>query len=159
LCNCVYISTDSPKDLSGVLGERLELTKVVESDGWDPSYKILQFENVYCAGDVLGGCSCHFRHLINASYIDQDGGTGWTDFTFASPEEESWREEDEVDIENTQKLYNVILQLVSEGHKVDLVDCWNGDDYSQIETRHVQLSEVSRDAFRLFEYCRFEFSK
>lgn len=158
MCNCVYISTDSPKDLSGVYGERLQLTKVDETGDWDPSYKILQFENVYCAGDVLGGCSCHFRHLINESYGGKEEEIDWTDFTFASPEEESWREEDGVDIENTQKLYDVILQLVSEGYKVDLVDCWNGDDYSQIETLQVKLSEVSRDAFRLFEYCRFEFS-
>jgi len=97
-----------------------------------------------------GGCSCHFRHVI---YHEGSGPA------FGVPED--WCSEDEDNIEDTAAVYDLLCRLVAEGHRVDLVDFWNGewsgDGAMEEVTVTVRLSEVPREAFRFFEEYRFDF--
>lgn len=65
--------------------------------------------------------------------------------------------DDPGDLESTQAVYDVFAEIVSSGHKLDLIDTWNDEWYGG-DPILVSLCEVSRTAFQFFEGCRFEFS-
>ncbi len=158
MCHVVYISTDYTHDLSGVHGDRAELEKCGEYDNFDSCQEVLESDNVYFVRDTLSGCSCAFRHLLQFEPNERDFKVDVSKYTFGSPVDEPWMEDDEDDVANTLVLFDLIQEVLSKGFKVDLVDSWEGDNPSLIKTVPVKLSEVSRNAFRLFTYCRFEFS-
>lgn len=74
---------------------------------------------------------------------------------------EDWCHEADANIEDTAAVYDLLCRLVAEGHRVDLVDFWNGewsgDESMEEVTVTVKLSEVPREAFRFFEEYRFDF--
>ncbi len=74
---------------------------------------------------------------------------------FCPPED--WDPEEEDNVLSTGAIYDAFLLLVTEGHKVDIVDTWANDPMDGIKTIVVSLSEVGRDGFRFFEGYRFVF--
>jgi hypothetical protein len=54
-------------------------------------------------------------------------------------------------------VYDVFKRIVAEGHRIDVLDSWNGEDLEKIRSIEVPLSTVPRDAFRFFEGFRFNF--
>jgi hypothetical protein len=74
-------------------------------------------------------------------------------------EPEDWYEEGSDELKATAKLYSEISALLSSGHKVDLIDRWEGAEPDDLKTLEVSLDEVSRRSFRLFENYKFRLTK
>lgn len=143
MCYSVYLSTDSPADLSVRTTDLVRLERL-NGERQDPVVRLLGFTNRWYVGSRTG-CSCTFRHLVS------------TELGFGEPEE--WYPEDQDALEATKYLYEVISTLVSAGHAVDCLDRWEGAQPKDIHTLAVSLHGVSREAFRLFENHRFTFTK
>lgn len=88
MCYSVYISTDSPEDLSGRNSELIRFEKVTDSNG-DPCATLLDFSNQWYIGS-RAGCSCAFRHLTAP------------ELGFSDPVD--WYEEQQDDLEATAEL-------------------------------------------------------
>jgi hypothetical protein len=80
-----------------------------------------------------------------------------TELGFGAPED--WYPEEQVDLDATQQLYDVILTLLASGHRVDCIDVWQNPEPKYIKTLPVSLETVPREAFRLFENYRFIFER
>jgi len=76
---------------------------------------------------------------------------------FAPPED--WNPEDEDNIEATGAVYDVLVGILTGGHKVDLIDAWSNTLLEAITALDVSLSEVDRDSFRFFENRKFNLSR
>ncbi|MCX6380814.1 MAG: hypothetical protein NT023_15305, partial [Armatimonadetes bacterium] len=92
-----------------------------------------------------GGCSCHFRHLFEVEGSEMD---------FGPPAD--WFPEDADDVKSTKAVYDVLARLLTEGHKVDLVDVWENTPPEAIPALNVSLGEVDRDSFQFFENHTFD---
>ena len=141
MCYGVYISTDSFEDLARRNSELVRFEKVSDPSA-DPSIGLLDFPNKWFIGSK-SGCSCTFRHL---SAIELGFG-----------EPEDWYEEEQDDLEATGELYGTLVLLLKSGHKVDLVDRWEGSGPENMRVLEVSLDDVSKKAFRLFEDHKFIF--
>jgi len=53
-------------------------------------------------------------------------------------------------------LEDVLASLLTEGHKVDLVDVWENNQPEAITALNVSLGEVDRDSFQFFENHKFD---
>lgn len=51
----------------------------------------------------------------------------------------------------TAQLFDILKSIVDRGFRVELLDCWSGDEDNDATTMDVSLSEVSRKRFRMFE--------
>ncbi len=67
-----------------------------------------------------------------------------------------WFPEDADDVEATKAVYDVLARLLTDGHKVDLVDVWENSQPDAITALNVSLSEVGRDSFQFFENHKFD---
>ena len=143
MCYSVYLSTDSPEDLS-VRRFKGGSFKRLDSDGNDLCTELLESVNQWYVASV-SGCSCSFRHLTSV------------ELGFGEPE--AWYPEEKQDIDATIALYAVLSSLVSWGHRVDLIDVWSGASPEAIVTIDVYLDDVPASAFRLFENHRFRLKK
>lgn len=140
MCYTLYLSTSGLEDLARCNSQWVHFKRLDDDDGQPPA--ILKNAQKWFVGS-MDGCSCRFRHLA-------DG-----DFAFEEPQD--WMEEDEDSIRATRELYRVIASLVQNGHKVDCLDLWRETEPVEIRTAAVRLSEVSEEAFRLFENHHFLF--
>ena len=68
-----------------------------------------------------------------------------------------WYAEQPDEIEATKRFYDVVTNLISSGSKVDCIDIWEGTIKDRIKRLAVDLSLISRDAFRFFENHHFVF--
>lgn len=73
---------------------------------------------------------------------------------FAPPTD--WFSEDADDVTSTKTVYDVLARLLTEGHKVDLVDVWENIPPEAITALNVSLGEVDRDSFQFFENHKFD---
>ncbi|MCH8979498.1 MAG: hypothetical protein IH945_09705 [Armatimonadetes bacterium] len=143
MCFSIYLSTTSDEDLSKLNDGPFFFLRPGEND--DVQFlALLEHANQWFLSCQYGGCSCHFRHREGVEPL----GFGLT---------LDWFPEDDDDLESTKAVYDVLSRLVSEGHKLDLLDVWEGYLPSEIKARTVSLHEVSRDEFAFFEQCRFIF--
>ena len=145
MCYSLYLSTDSPADL------RIYSTDLVRfQKAEDYEYKVasiinlLEFPNKWFVGS-MSGCSCTFRHLMA------------TELGFGAPKD--WYPEEQVDVDATQQLYDVILTLLASRHRGDCIDIWQNPEPKYIKTLPVSLDAVPKEAFRLFENYRFIFER
>ena len=143
MCYTVYLSTNSPKDLTSQNTGLVTFEKYYDEEN-DPVTNLLGNSNKWFVGSKAG-CSCTFRHLT--SY----------DLGFGEPVD--WYKEGQDEIFATLKLYDVIHSLVSAGHKVDLIDKWEGVSPESVQLLEVSLKEVPPEAFRLYESYRFIINK
>jgi hypothetical protein len=147
MCYGVYISTDSGEDLSL---RNSELVRFARVDGPDvnPCVGVLEFANKWYVGSE-SECSCTFRHLESI------------ELGFGEPED--WCKEEKAEIDATAELYRTLVLLLSAGHKVDIMDAWEGDQSrtqpEDVRVLHVSLDEVSEKAFRLLIGHRFLLTK
>jgi hypothetical protein len=145
MCYSLYLSTDSPADLRIYSTDLIRFQKADDNE-----YKVtsiidlLEFPNKWFVGSE-SGCSCTFRHLMA------------TELGFGAPED--WYPEEQVDVDATQQLYDVIVLLLASGHRVDCIDIWQSPEPKYIKTLPVSLDAVPREAFRLFENYRFIFER
>jgi len=139
MCYEVYISTDSPEDLTQRSSElvRFKLATVLDDD---TGLQILEFPHRWYVGSK-SECSCTFRHLYSI------------ELGFGEPVE--WYPEEQEDIDATQDLYGTLASLLSSGYRVDLLDRWMDAQAEDIMTVDVSFAEVSENAFRLFENHKF----
>ncbi|MGV3617803.1 MAG: hypothetical protein ACO1SV_20960 [Fimbriimonas sp.] len=144
MCNSVFISTDSPEDLAAIASDQFIFESGQEGDREDCK-GTLRYPHIWFLSSRYGGCSCHYRHLCPESR--DMGFEGRVD----------WYGEDEDDMIATQAVYDVLSRLVQEGYRVDAVDFWEDASRDDVRTFPVSVSEVSREAFRFWEGCRFEF--
>lgn len=143
MCYGVYISTDSSEDLARRNSELVRFEKVTDPST-DPCIRLLDFPNQWYIGSK-SGCSCTFRHLASI------------ELGFSEPED--WCKEEQDELDATLELYSILAFLLSAGHKVDLVDRWEGSGPEDIKTLDVSLDDVSEKAFRMFENHKFRFKK
>lgn len=141
MCYTVFISTDGSQDLSALPREEFRFEKPIAEEILNVG-EFLKYPNRWFLSSKYGGCSCHYRHLME----------GNASMGFGEPEE--WFPEDEEDVASTGAVYDALAALVGEGHRVDLVDLWNGDAPAILQEVVVDLSVVRRDAFRFWEGAR-----
>jgi hypothetical protein len=134
----LYLSTDSPEDLTELNSDLVLFEGLSDDDGAD----LLLYPHKWYVGSK-SGCSCTFRHLVS------------TELGFSDPLD--WVPEEEDEIQATAALYKVIAKLHSDGHKVDLLDIWESDEAAEILSVQVDLGSVPESAFRLFENHHFIF--
>lgn len=143
MCYALYISTDSPEDLSKRNSELVRFDKVTDSNT-DPCVRLLDFPNHWYVGSK-SGCSCTFRHLISI------------DLGFSDPVD--WYKEEPEELDATRELYFTLADLLSSGHCVDLIDRWEGAQPEDITFLDVSLDDVANTAFRMFENHKFRLKK
>ena len=139
MCYSVYMSSDSPEDLSARNSELVRFEKVTDLS-IDPCARLLDFSHRWYVGSK-SGCSCTFRHLPSS------------DLGFAEPVD--WYPEEEPALAATDELYSVLSSLLSSEYRVDLVDLWESPEPESVTTLDVSLDEVSATEFRLFENHKF----
>lgn len=145
MCYMVYISTDSPVDLTDRNTELVRFAKVINLET-DPCLSVLEFPNKWEVGSK-SGCGCTFRHL----YIES------VELGFSEPED--WYQEEKDELDATLQLYKALNDILESGHHLDLVDRWEGAEPDNITTVEVSLDEVSEAAFRMFENHKFKLKK
>ncbi len=145
MCYEVYISTDSPKNLTERNSELVRFEKVINRN-FDPCVALLNFPNKWYVGSK-SGCSCTFRHLHPAS----------VKLGFSEPED--WYEEGQDELEATRELYRTLSDILASGHQLDLVDRWAGSQPGDITTLDVSLEKISEKEFRMFENHKFRLKK
>ena len=145
MCHEIFLSTTSPQDLAE-LPDTLFKFQVIEHEADPGNLDLLAYPQTWLLLGEHGGCSCAFRHDMSGK-----------DAYFSAPED--WFPEDRDDIQATLGVYDLVATILSEGHKVDLVDIWNGDEPESIQSLDVSLSAVGRDAFRFFEKYKFNLTK
>lgn len=143
MCYTIYLSTDSPEDLSARNSERVRFERMSEPF-FDPCTSFLEFTHQWYVGSE-SGCSCAFRHLTSK------------DLGFSEPVD--WYPEEEQNLISTQELYGTLASLVSAGFRVDLIDIWQGADLANIATLDVAVDDVPATAFRMFENYKFRLTK
>jgi hypothetical protein len=153
MCNVLHFSTTSAEDFSSLPQDHFIIGPPRE--GEEEHLTLLAHPEKWYIACRYGGCSCHFRHY--GRFFDRGGALiGCDDATFATPGDEPDTDDDEQVIDDTGALYDLFSRLLVEGHSVDVLDSWNGDDLHAVRTMEVSLSSVPREAFRFFESCRFE---
>ena len=143
MCYSIYISTNSPEDLS-IYNYRLVNFKKFTDTNNDPCTVLLEFSYKWFVGSK-SGCSCSFRHLMSI------------EFGFSDPV--NWYDEEKEDIDATSELYTTLINLLSSGYQVDLIDPWHGAQPDDIITIEVSLDDVSSTVFRMFENHKFRLMK
>ncbi|MBI5583345.1 MAG: hypothetical protein HY892_05950 [Deltaproteobacteria bacterium] len=145
MCYLVYLSTDSPKDLTERNSDLVRFEKVTEGH-FDPGLALLAFPNQWYVGSK-SGCSCTFRHLHPSSIA----------LGFSEPED--WYPEGRDELDATRELYAALSEILSSGARLDLLDRWEGSQPEDITTLVVSFDQVSPGAFRLFESHKFILEK
>jgi hypothetical protein len=143
MCYAVFLSTTSPEFLSKYNFDAVSFVREASAQEMDKPYLAMLNHSFKYFVSTYGGCSCHFRHVEERDEL------------FAPPVD--WSPEDPEDVEATGKLYDLLLQIVSSGHRVDLIDVWNDDEV--VEKIEVDLSTVPKEAFRLVNGVHMIFSK
>jgi hypothetical protein len=144
MCHSIYFSTTSDEDLTLLPQDLFIIYRAYHEYNTD-ELSVLRYPQTWHLVCQYGGCSCHFRHVLKYS----------PELRYFSPVE-YWCPEDDDDVESTSAIYDVFVRLVSEGHSVDVLDIWEGDEVTSITSITVSVSEVPRDAFRFFDGVRFE---
>lgn len=145
MCYMVYISTDSPTNLSERNSELVRFEKVTDQES-DPCISVLEFQNKWVVGSK-SGCSCTFRHLYISS----------VELGFSDPED--WYKEEKDELDATRELYQTLNEILTSGYHLDLVERWEGSEPEDITTLDVSLDDVSETAFRMFEDHKFRLKK
>jgi hypothetical protein len=153
MCNILHFSTTSEEDFTELPRDHFIVKRPREEDGRHLS--LLSHPLKWYVACRYDGCSCHFRHY--GRFLDIEGALiGCDDATFATAEEDPSADDDEQLSEDTGALYDLFSRILAEGHPVDVLDSWNGEDLHRVRTLDVSLSSVPRAAFRFFESSRFD---
>ena len=139
MCYSVYLSTDSGENLGARNSALVRFETVANTDA-APYVALLEYPNRWFVGSKAG-CSCTFRHLHSI------------ELGFGDPVD--WYPEEQDEMDATREIYATLVDLLSSGHQVDLVDAWEGAQVEDIHHLVVSLDQVSSTAFRLFENHRF----
>ena len=142
MCYSLYLSTNSPEDLSRYNSELLRFKRLDPAE--NAGLSILRHRQKWYVGSK-SECSCTFRHLHSV------------ELGFGEPV--AWYPEDADELSATAALYRVIARLVSAGHQVDCLDIWAGANLQAIPEQVVDLDAVSETSFRLFENYHFVFAR
>ena len=137
VCHMVYISTDCADDLSAQASELVRFERPAAQKQCPPP-PMLKHEHKWFVGSKFG-CSCAFRHLPRES----------VELGFRKSED--WYPEAPEHLDATRLLYGTLNNLIQRGYRVDLLDCWSGDENKDVVALDVSLSQVSADHFRMFE--------
>ncbi len=148
MCYSLYLSTDGPENLGIRSTDLVRFQKAETYEYKDEKIiELLDYPNRWFVGSQ-SGCSCTFRHL-NA-----------VELGFGRPEDcDEGFEEEQVDLDATQQLYDIIVSLLSSGHRVDCIDMWEGAQPEHIKALPISLDAVPRAAFGLFENHKFIFER
>ena len=140
MCNILYVSTDSPADLTARNTDLVRFERVTDFEPC-PYDLLLAYSCKWYVGSK-SGCSCTFRRQGSPC-----------DLWFGEPEE--WFDEDQDELDATRELYAALVSLLDGRYRVDLVYAWEGTPPADIVTIEVSFDDVSECAFRLFENHRF----
>ncbi len=143
MCYSVYLSTDAPEDLSFHNSELVRFKRLSDSNN-DPTTVLLDYSQRWYIGSK-SGCSCAFRHLMSI------------ELGFSDPVD--WYKEEQDDIDATQELYSIFIKILSSGYRIDLIDSWQGTQPGDIKTLDVSFTDISINAFRLFENHKFNLKR
>jgi len=137
MCHLVYFSTTSGEDFSKMLSEHFQ---ICPTDAAETQYlEMLAHSHRWYLMSRYGGCSCHFRHDIN------ELGFGPV---------EDWSPEESDDIASTLAFFDLLRRLLDEGHRVDVLDVWDGTSNDDVRSIEVALGQIPRDHFRFLEGVR-----
>jgi hypothetical protein len=142
MCYMVYLSTDCADDLALRSSEWVRF-EAVAAQASAPCPRCLNYGHRWFVGSK-SGCSCTFRHLGHESAV----------LGFGLPEH--WCPEDQDQLEATHEFYGILKDIVERGYRVDVVDCWSGDEGDEAVALDVSLTAVPADHFRLFEGYVFD---
>jgi hypothetical protein len=67
-----------------------------------------------------------------------------------------WYKEEQEELDATRELYSTLINLLSSGYQVDLIDVWYIAQLNDIITLDVSVDIVSKTAFRMFENHKFK---
>jgi len=137
MCYMLYMSTDCPDDLSQMSSDLVRFGRP-SVQSYSPCPSALKYENKWFIGSQ-SECSCSFRHLCRDS----------VELGFGEPE--GWFPEDQDQIDATHELYAILKDIVGRRHRVELLDCWSGDEEKEAKSIDVSFAEVPSGHFRLFE--------
>jgi len=140
MCYIVFFSTTSNEDFSKVPSEHFQIGRP------DPKedLSLLAYEHRWELLSRYGGCSCHYRHTI------KELGFGPV---------VDWFPEDEDDVVATGGVYDFFTRLLSEGHRVDVVDLWTDTANEDVASVEVVLGALPRVHFRFLEAVKFAFTE
>lgn len=141
MCYAVYLSTTCDADLTAWGNELCRLEKNVFPEDQE-ILDLLQHPHQWFV-TRYGGCSCHFRHLVNHPDLPD----------FGPPED--WAPEDPDDIESTAAAYDIFKRLVEDGFDLDVVSVWSGCEADEVAKLDVRMADVPRDSFRFIENTMF----
>ncbi len=137
MCYMVYMSTDCDDDLSSKSSDLVRFGKPSVKT-YSPCPPVLRHEHKWFIGSK-SECSCTFRHLCRES----------VELGFGTPED--WYPEKPDEINATRELYEILKDIVKRSHRVEVLDCWSGEEAQAAEHLDVSLAQVPVDHFRLFE--------
>ena len=144
MCYVIYLSTSSGEDFLQ-LPTDLYRFEHADAPGEAQAIGLLKYANKWLLLCRYGGCSCHYRHLAGSVGREPE---------FGPPED--WCPEDDDNIESTAAVYDVFARILAEGHRLDVLDIWNGENLEAVTSIAVSLSSVPRQAFGFFENYQFE---
>lgn len=144
MCYVIYLSTTSGEDFTQL---PTDLYRFEHADGTNDAepVKLLHYANKWVLICRHGGCSCHYRHSVASDRNAPE---------FGPPED--WCPEDADDIESTSAVYDCFARILAEGHRLDVLDNWNGENLDSIKSPPVSLAAVPRESFKFFENYRFD---
>ncbi|MBI5592885.1 MAG: hypothetical protein HY881_20655 [Deltaproteobacteria bacterium] len=137
-----YIGTTAEQDLSEYNLDKIRLIKGTPDSGEEA---FLKYRNIWFLTDQHGSCSCGFRS-VEFPNVEALG--------FDVPQD--WSPEDEESIQATHEIYDVILNLLKSGHKVESITFWV-DSKTDFIDKTVSLESVTIDTFRFFDGYHFEY--
>ena len=143
MCYSIYVATTSSRDLASHIGTRIRFQR----DLWTPepaALELLIYPNRWFLTREFGGCSCHFRHVVEIN-----------DPLFEPYEE--WQERDPDDLEATWEAFEVFRSLVEAGEGLEVMNLWHDASPDKVKSFDVNLSKIPPNAFQFVENARLHF--
>lgn len=134
MCYMVYISTESPNDLTAYNSRLVNLSSPVDTTKEERAISVLSFPYLWHVGS-RSGCSCGFRHVH-------------PDLGFSEPED--WLPEEDEDVEATKQVYKIFSDILETGSRLDCLSVWSGAESNDIETITISFNDINKNQFRFF---------
>jgi hypothetical protein len=142
MCYSVAFSTTSEEDFE-MHGPFYYIAPIAENER---ESEVLGYPNRWYVGCRYGGCSCHFWHTDQYTAVP----------TF-KPLEHWQSEEDPEDVEATTAFFDLVARVVTEGHRIDVMDMSQDMMPQYVMTLPVSLGAVPREMLRFYNGWRFDF--
>lgn len=144
MCQTVFLSTNSPQDLTQLELPVIGFTKELWKEDFLP---LLKYPNQYMIIQKDESCSCFARNI--PSDLGFVGAVDWMN-----------EEESDKDLQSTFLIHDVIKDLVNKGFEVDAISSWTENSLACISKPIiVHINEIPRNHFTFFDNTYFQYVK